>query len=54
MEKQASPSQIALAWLLAQKPWIIPILGTTKTHRLKENVGAVKVSLCTDELARIK
>ncbi|HNT50693.1 MAG TPA: aldo/keto reductase [Cyclobacteriaceae bacterium] len=52
-EKNASPAQIALAWLLAQKPWIVPIPGTTKIHRLEENVGAVNVSLSVNELGRI-
>jgi aryl-alcohol dehydrogenase-like predicted oxidoreductase len=52
-EKKASPAQIALAWLLAQKPYIVPIPGTTKIHRLEENVGAVEVSLSGDELSRI-
>jgi len=52
--KQATPAQIALAWLLAQKPWIVPIPGTTKLHRLKENVGAVAVELTEDDLRRIQ
>ena len=43
-KKQATPAQIALAWLLAQKPWIVPIPGTTKLHRLEENLGAAAVS----------
>ena len=43
-EKKATPAQIALAWLLAKKPWIVPIPGTTKLHRLEENLGAVKTS----------
>ena len=43
--KKATPAQIALAWLLAQKPWIVPIPGTTKLHRLDENIGAVSVEL---------
>jgi len=43
--KQATPAQIALAWLLAQKPWIVPIPGTTKSHRLKENLGATAIEL---------
>ena len=43
-EKKATPAQIALAWLLAKKPWIVPIRGTTKLHRLEENLGAVKTS----------
>jgi aryl-alcohol dehydrogenase-like predicted oxidoreductase len=49
-KKNAKPAQIALAWLLAQKPWIVPIPGTTKLHRLEENIGAVGVNLTTDEL----
>jgi aryl-alcohol dehydrogenase-like predicted oxidoreductase len=48
--KQATPAQIALAWLLAQKPWIVPIPGTTKLHRLDENIGAVSVELTPDDL----
>jgi aryl-alcohol dehydrogenase-like predicted oxidoreductase len=44
-QKQATPAQIAIAWLLAQKPWIVPIPGTTKLHRLDENIGAVSVEL---------
>lgn len=51
--KQATPAQIALAWLLAQKPWIVPIPGTTKLHRLDENLGAAAVSLTPDELRSI-
>jgi aryl-alcohol dehydrogenase-like predicted oxidoreductase len=51
--KDATPAQIALAWLLARKPWIVPIPGTTKIHRLEENVGAAAVSLNEDELARL-
>ena len=43
--KQATPGQVALAWLLAQKPWIVPIPGTTKRHRLEENIGAADVEL---------
>lgn len=53
-QKQATPAQIALAWLLAQKPWIVPIPGTTKLHRLQENVGAVDVVLASEELAQIE
>jgi aryl-alcohol dehydrogenase-like predicted oxidoreductase len=49
-----SPAQIALAWLLAQKPWIVPIPGTTKLHRLEENIGAVAVELTPDELREIE
>ena len=52
--KQATPAQIALAWLLAQKPWIVPIPGTTKAHRLKENVGAAAIQLAEDELRQIQ
>jgi len=52
-EKQATPAQIALAWLLAQKPWIVPIPGTTKVHRLEENVGAASVALSKDNLREI-
>ncbi len=48
--KRATPAQIALAWLLAQKPWIVPIPGTTKLHRLAENLGAVAVELSADDL----
>jgi aryl-alcohol dehydrogenase-like predicted oxidoreductase len=51
--KKATPAQIALAWLLAQKPWIVPIPGTTKLHRLDENIGAVAVELTTDDLREI-
>ena len=51
--KGASPAQIALAWLLAQKPWIVPIPGTTKLSRLDENIGAIVVRLTPDELGRI-
>ena len=48
--KQATPAQIAIAWLLAQKPWIVPIPGTTKLHRLDENIGAVSVELTPNDL----
>ncbi|EIM04240.1 aldo/keto reductase [Rhodanobacter denitrificans] len=51
--KGATPAQIALAWLLAQKPWIAPIPGTTKLHRLEENLGSVAVDLTADDLAEI-
>jgi aryl-alcohol dehydrogenase-like predicted oxidoreductase len=51
--KNATPAQVALAWLLAQKPWIVPIPGTTKQHRLDENLGAVDVELTAAELAEI-
>jgi aryl-alcohol dehydrogenase-like predicted oxidoreductase len=52
--KKATPAQIALAWLLAQKPWIVPIPGTTKLHRLDENIGAVSVELTPDDLRDIE
>jgi aryl-alcohol dehydrogenase-like predicted oxidoreductase len=48
-----TPAQIALAWLLAQKPWIVPIPGTTKLHRLDENLGSVNVELTADDLNEI-
>ena len=51
--KQATSAQIALAWLLAQKPWIVPIPGTTKVHRLKENLGAAVIELTEDDQRRI-
>ena len=51
--KGATPAQIALAWLLAQKPWIVPIPGTTKIHRLEENLGAVDLTLTTEDLGEI-
>jgi aryl-alcohol dehydrogenase-like predicted oxidoreductase len=51
--KGATPAQVALAWLLAQKPWIVPIPGTTKLHRLEENLGAVNVELTGDDLKQI-
>jgi aryl-alcohol dehydrogenase-like predicted oxidoreductase len=51
--KKATPAQIALAWLLAQKPWIVPIPGTTKLHRLDENIGAAAVELTPDDLREI-
>jgi aryl-alcohol dehydrogenase-like predicted oxidoreductase len=52
--KKATPAQIALAWLLAQKPWIAPIPGTTKLHRLEENIGAAVVELTRDDLREIE
>ena len=52
-EKQATPAQVALAWLLAQKPWIVPIPGTTKLHRLEENLGAAAIELAPDEIRDI-
>jgi aryl-alcohol dehydrogenase-like predicted oxidoreductase len=53
-EKQATPAQIALAWLLTQKPWIVPIPGTTKLHRLEENLGAAEIVLTAGDLAEIE
>src|SRR3981189_2306605 len=52
--KKATPAQIALAWLLSQKPWIVPIPGTTKLHRLEENIGTVSVNLTSDDLREIQ
>ena len=52
-QKQVTPAQIALAWLLAQKPWIVPIPGTTKLHRLDENIGAASVELTPNDLRDI-
>ena len=52
--KKATPAQIALAWLLAQKPWIVPIPGTTKLHRLDENLGAADLELTADDLREIE
>jgi len=52
-EKNATPAQIALAWLLAQKPWIAPIPGTTKLSRLDENNGSLEVKLTADDLREI-
>jgi aryl-alcohol dehydrogenase-like predicted oxidoreductase len=52
-QKKATAAQIALAWLLAQKPWIVPIPGTTKLHRLEENIGAVNVELSPDDLREL-
>ena len=51
--KKVTPAQIALAWLLAQKPWIVPIPGTTKLHRLEENIGAAAVDLTPEELRTV-
>jgi aryl-alcohol dehydrogenase-like predicted oxidoreductase len=53
-QKGVTPAQIALAWLLAQKPWIVPIPGTRKLHRLDENIGAVDIELTADDLNEIK
>jgi aryl-alcohol dehydrogenase-like predicted oxidoreductase len=52
-QKKATPAQIALAWLLAQKPWIIPIPGTTKLHRLEENIGAASIELTPEDLRQL-
>ena len=52
--KGATPAQIALAWLLAQKPWIVPIPGTTKLHRLEENLGAATLQLTAEDLGDIE
>lgn len=52
-QKNATPAQVALAWLLAQKSWIVPIPGTTKLHRLEENLGAVNIKLTADDLQQI-
>jgi aryl-alcohol dehydrogenase-like predicted oxidoreductase len=53
-KKNATPAQIAIAWVLAQKPWIVPIPGTTKLHRLTENNGAALIELTTDDLKEIE
>ena len=53
VRKNATPAQIALAWLLAQKPWIVPIPGTTKIERLDENIGAAAMQLTPDDLREI-
>ena len=53
-EDEATPGQIALAWLLAKKPWIVPIPGTTKLKRLEENIGAAEIELTSDELREIE
>jgi aryl-alcohol dehydrogenase-like predicted oxidoreductase len=52
-QKKATPAQIALAWILAQKPWMVPIPGTTKLHRLEENIGAAAIQLTADDLQQI-
>ncbi len=53
-QKKATPAQVALAWLLAQKPWIVPIPGTTKLHRLEENIGAAAVALTPEEIRELE
>jgi aryl-alcohol dehydrogenase-like predicted oxidoreductase len=52
-EKSATPAQIALAWLLGRKPWIVPIPGTTKPKRLAENLGAARIALTADEVQEL-
>lgn len=53
-KKQTMPARVALAWLLAQKPWIVPLPGTTKLHRLEENLGAAEIELTRDDLQQIE
>ena len=53
-DKKVTPAQVALAWLLAQKPWIVPIPGTTKLHRLRENCGAASVQLAPEDLRELE
>ena len=53
-QKKVTPAQVALAWLLAQKPWIVPIPGTTKPHRLRENIGAASVQLTPEDLHELE
>src|SRR5262249_26455504 len=53
-EKKATPAQVALAWVLAQKPWITPIPGTTKLHRLRENIGAASLQLTPQDLRALE
>src|ERR1039458_5960805 len=53
-QKQAAPAQVALAWVLAQEPWIVPIPGTTKLHRLRENIGAVSLQLTPEDLRELE
>lgn len=53
-QRNASPAQIALEWLLSQKPWIVPIPGTTRLHRLEENIGAAAIELTADDLSLIE
>jgi aryl-alcohol dehydrogenase-like predicted oxidoreductase len=53
-QKTVTPAQIALAWLLAQKPWIVPIPGTTKLNRLEENIGAAGIEMTADDLREIE
>jgi aryl-alcohol dehydrogenase-like predicted oxidoreductase len=51
--RKATPAQVALLWILAQKPWIVPIPGTTKLHRLQENIGGADVELSADDLRKL-
>lgn len=53
-QKKTTPAQVALAWLLAQKPWIVPIPGTTKPHRLRENIGGASVQLAPEDLCELE
>lgn len=53
-DRGATPGQIALAWLLAQKPWIVPIPGTTKLHRLEENIGAAELNLSASDVQELE
>ncbi|MNC69277.1 putative oxidoreductase YdbC [compost metagenome] len=53
VDKNSTPAQLALAWLLAQKPWIVPIPGTTKLHRLEENLGATTITINEQDLRTI-
>jgi aryl-alcohol dehydrogenase-like predicted oxidoreductase len=53
-QKRSTPAQIALAWLLAQKPWIVPIPGTTKLHRFEENIGAANLQLSPEDLRELR
>jgi aryl-alcohol dehydrogenase-like predicted oxidoreductase len=53
-QEKATPAQVALAWLLAKKPWIVPIPGTTKLHRLEENLGAADVELAPEDLRTLE
>ena len=52
-QRNATPAQVALAWLLAQKPWIVPLFGTRKLERFEENIGALNVQLTADELGEL-
>lgn len=54
VRKRATPAQIALAWVLARKPWIVPIPGTTKLHRLEENLGSASIALTPEDLREIE